>query len=208
VVVTSAVPAETTDPAARAVPARSRRAGRPDRRPGARRSRVRRRVVGGVVVLVVVLAAAWGLVGSRAWVQPGGASSWSPGLVQEVGSVTGLDTGVVWLVDDEQGWVLVGVRNGGPLPVTLEAVPPENPAVSVALEPAGGPAVQRLTLAPGDSASVRVSLDVTCVDYADGVGESFATATLRATTLGRTRTQGVPLQPQLGVMGPHVAACG
>lgn len=159
-------------------------------------------------MVVAALAGAWFLVGTRAWVQPDGTSSWSPGLVQEVGSVTGLGTGVVWLVDDDDGWVLVGVRNTGPLPVTLAAEHLDHAAADVTLEPEGsaGAPVDRLSLAPGAQGAVRVSLDVTCATYGDGVGESFPEVRLRATTLGVIRTLVVPLEPQLGVLGPHTPA--
>ncbi|WP_019135324.1 hypothetical protein [Cellulomonas massiliensis] len=186
----------TTTTPAPAGALRSRRASRPPRHP-------RRRVLVVVaVLLVVVLAGAWLLVGSRSWVRADGTSSWSPGLVQEVGSVTGLGTGVVWLVDDEQGWVLVGVRNAGPLPVTLAVQPLDHAAATASLE-AGGAAAPRLTLGPGERADVRVALDVTCATYGDGVGESIDEVRLRTTTLGVTRTQVLALEPQPGVLGPH-----
>lgn len=137
--------ATTSAPAALA---RTRRASRPPRRRG------RRALAALAAVVVVALVGAWFLVGTRAWVQPDGTSSWSPGLVQEVGSVTGLGTGVVWLVDDDDGWVLVGVRNTGPLPVTLAAEHLDHAAADVALEPEGsaGAPVDRLSLAPGRKA--------------------------------------------------------
>lgn len=180
-------------------PPRTRRASRPPRRRG------RRALVVVAAAIVVALAGAWFLVGARAWVQPDGTSSWSPGLVQEVGSVTGLGTGVVWLVDGDKGWVRIGVRNAGPLPVTLAAEPLDHAAADVTLgrEGSSGAPVDRLTLAPGARGAVRLSLDVTCTTYGDGVGESFPEVRLRATTLGVSRTLVVPLEPQLGVLGPH-----
>lgn len=166
----------------------------------ARRPRVWKIWAGAVgAVLAAAALVAWLVVGLTPDVVSGYVfGSDDPAAQYESGDVTGQDLGRGWFVDRRTGSFTTVVRNEGPLEVTLSVPADQLPFFVAEVTFARyltayvevGPALDVITLRPGEEAQVRVGLDLGCATNQGG-GVWIDAVDVTATTLGLSRT--VPL---------------